>query len=165
MQQVTRADASAEGDPASTHGGQPKRLSWLGNHLEDEKTLGYVLMLPAVLLIVVFIAYPFSVGVWMSLTDKLVGEVGNFIGFDNYRKLFRSEIFWTAAWNTVFFTTIATIFKTVLGMWLAVLLARKFRFQRITRSAVHAVTELRHAECKPFDAGSQIHSDRRDEQT
>ena len=131
MEQATRADAAA--DPI---GGQPKPLGWIGARLEDEKTLGYVLMVPALLLIVVFIAYPFGIGVWMSLTDKLVGEPGDFIGFDNYRKLFRSDIFWTAAWNTVFFTTVATIFKSVLGMWLAVLLNRKIRFARVTRAAV-----------------------------
>ena len=101
MEQATRAEAAAD-----SVGGQPKPLGWIGARLEDEKTLGYVLMLPALLLIVVFIAYPFGIGVWMSLTDKLVGESGNFIGFDNYRKLFRSDIFWTAAWNPVFFTTV-----------------------------------------------------------
>ena len=42
--------------------------------LENEAILGYVLMIPALLLIVVFIAYPFSLGIWMALTDKLVGR-------------------------------------------------------------------------------------------
>ena len=53
------------------------RLSWLAPisaWLENEAILGYVLMTPALLLIVVFIAYPFSLGVWLSLTDKLVGK-------------------------------------------------------------------------------------------
>ena len=104
--------------------------------LEDEKILGYVLMTPALVLILVFIAYPFVLGIWMSLTDKLVGVPGNFIGLDNYRQLFASDIFWTAVWNTLFFTTVATIFKAALGMWLAVLLNRKFKFARVTRAAV-----------------------------
>ena len=104
--------------------------------LEDEKILGYVLMMPALILILVFIAYPFVLGIWMSLTDKLVGVPGNFIGLDNYRQLFASDIFWTAVWNTLFFTTVATIFKAALGMWLAVLLNRKFKFARVTRAAV-----------------------------
>ncbi|MCG8559743.1 MAG: sugar ABC transporter permease [Hyphomicrobiales bacterium] len=140
MKPVAGSDVSAEAVPAAPLpedvAGQPKRLGWLGNKLEDERTLGYALMLPALALILVFIAYPFSLGVWMSLTDKLVGEPGEFIGLDNYRKLFQSDIFWTAAWNTVFFTTMATIFKAALGMWLALLLNRKFKFQRITRAAV-----------------------------
>jgi len=104
--------------------------------LEDEKILGYVLMAPALLLILVFIAYPFVLGIWMSLTDKLVGTPGEFIGLGNYRQLFASDIFWTAVWNTLFFTTVATVFKAALGMWLAVLLNRKFNFARVTRAAV-----------------------------
>lgn len=104
--------------------------------LEDERILGYVLLAPALLLILVFIAYPFCLGIWMSLTNKLVGTPGEFIGLDNYRRLFASDIFWTAFGNTIFFTTMATIFKAALGMWLAVLLNRKFRFARITRAGI-----------------------------
>lgn len=104
--------------------------------LEDERILGYVLMAPALVLIMVFVAYPFSLGVWMSLTDKLVGTPGEFIGLGNYEKLFQSDIFHTAVWNTLFFTTVATIFKAALGMWLAVLLNRKFRLANLTRALV-----------------------------
>ena len=104
--------------------------------LEDQKVLGYVLMAPALFLIMIFVAYPFVLGMWMSLTDKVVGTPGEFIGLGNYAKLLDSDIFRTAAWNTVFFTTVATICKAALGMWLAVLLNRKFRLANITRAAV-----------------------------
>ena len=73
----------------------------------------------------------------MSLTDKLVGSPGKFVGLGNYPiRLLNSDIFRTAAWDTVFFTFMATVFKAALGMWLAVLLNRKFRLQRFTRAAV-----------------------------
>jgi len=104
--------------------------------LENEAVLGYVLMAPALLLIVVFIAYPFSLGVWLSLTDKLVGKPANFIGLRNFTHLFESQIFWGTVWNTVFFTLTATVLKAVLGMWLAVLLNRKMRFARFIRATV-----------------------------
>jgi len=112
------------------------RTSWITEKLEDERVLGYVLLIPAFLLIVVFIGYPFVLGVWMALTDKVVGEPGNFVGLANFVKLLDSDIFRTAAWNTVFFTITATAIKAALGMWLAVLLNRKFRLSRITRAAV-----------------------------
>jgi len=108
----------------------------VGQWLENEAILGYVLMVPALLLIVVFIAYPFSLGVWMSLTDKVVGTPGNFVGLANFAKLLRSEIFHQAAWNTVIFTVAATVIKAVFGMWLAILLNRKFRLARFTRATV-----------------------------
>ncbi len=104
--------------------------------LEREGVLGYLLLAPTLLLIIVFMAYPFGLGIWFSLTSKLVGDPGEFIGLENFFKNFRSQIFWQTAWNTVFFTTMATIFKTILGMWLALILNRKFRFSRFTRAAV-----------------------------
>jgi multiple sugar transport system permease protein len=104
--------------------------------LEDERILGFVLLSPALILILVFIAYPFALGIWMSLTDKLVGTRGNFVGLGNYVTLLKSDIFRTAAWNTLFFTFMATVFKAALGMWLAILLNRKFRLARVTRATV-----------------------------
>src|ERR687897_315760 len=112
------------------------QMGRIATALENERILGFVLLTPALLLILVFIAYPFVLGIWMSLTDKLVGTPGNFVGLANYTRLLHSDIFRTAAWNTVFFTFMATVFKAALGMWLALLLNRKFRLQRITRSAV-----------------------------
>ncbi|MBM86352.1 MAG: ABC transporter permease [Rhodospirillaceae bacterium] len=112
------------------------KISWLTTVLEDQRVLGYVLLIPAFLLIVVFIGYPFLLGVWMALTDKVVGTPGNFVGLANFTKLLDSDIFRVAAWNTVFFTVVATAIKAALGMWLAVLLNRKFMFSRATRAAV-----------------------------
>jgi multiple sugar transport system permease protein len=104
--------------------------------LEREHVLGYLLLAPALVLILIFMAYPFGLGIWFSLTDKLVGSAGQFVGLRNYAKSFQSEIFWQAAWNTFFFTAMATMFKTALGMWLALILNRKFRFSRFTRAAI-----------------------------
>jgi multiple sugar transport system permease protein len=124
---VARAEAAATRRP---------QMGRIATALENEKILGFVLLAPALILILVFIAYPFVLGIWMSMTDKLVGTVGNFVGFANYLRLLDSDIFRTAAWNTVFFTFMATVFKAALGMWLAVLLNRKFRLARFTRATV-----------------------------
>jgi multiple sugar transport system permease protein len=123
---------------ATAEGSLPRRaqMGRIATALENEKILGFVLLTPALLLILVFIAYPFVLGIWMSLTDKLVGTPGRFVGLGNYATLLDSDIFRTAAWNTLFFTFMATVFKAALGMWLAILLNRKFRLQRVTRAAV-----------------------------
>ena len=122
--------ASADAQAAGAAG--PPRSS----PFENETTLGYTLLVPAILIILTFKAYPFLLGIWFSLTDKLVGNPGHFIGIDNYLKIMRSQIFWQTAWNTLFFTTMATIFKSVLGMWLALILYRKFAFSRVTRAVI-----------------------------
>jgi multiple sugar transport system permease protein len=133
----TRADAVRIGTPLAEAVPAPaKSMGRIALALEDERILGFVLLTPALLLILVFIAYPFGLGIWMSLTDKLVGTSGKFVGLANYIRLLQSDIFRTAAWNTVFFTFMATVFKAALGMWLAVLLNRKFRLARFTRATV-----------------------------
>src|SRR5207244_9324973 len=93
-----------------------QRASWLASisaWLENEAVLGYALMTPALLLIVVFIAYPFSLGVWLSLTDKLVSRPAHFIGLRNFTHLFESQIFWRTVWNTIFFTFSVTVLEAV----------------------------------------------------
>jgi multiple sugar transport system permease protein len=83
-----------------------------------------------------FIAYPFVMGVWLSLTSTSVGNLGEFVWFKNFIKAWDDSIFQTAFRNTFVYTFWATIFKLVLGMWLAVLLNRHFRGQRLVRASM-----------------------------
>ena len=48
--------------------------------LEDERWLAAALLLPTVILLGLFIAYPFVEGVWLSVTDARVGVPGHFVG-------------------------------------------------------------------------------------
>ena len=115
---------------------QPNPVQRLIDLLENEAVLGYLLMVPALLLILVFIAYPFGLGVWLAFSNKLVGREAEFIGFSNFTKILGSEIFVRTALNTVLFTALATVLKACFGMWLALLLNRKFHLARFTRAAV-----------------------------
>ncbi len=104
--------------------------------LENERLLAFVLLSPTVVLLGLFIAYPFVMGVWLSLTSTSVGNPGDFIGIQNFVKAWNDSIFQTAFRNTFFYTFFATIFKLSLGMWLALLLNRHFRGKRIVRAAM-----------------------------
>lgn len=55
---------------------------------EREGTFGYALVIPAILYLTAFIAYPFAMSIWLSLTDAQAGaSKWNFIGLDNYSKV------------------------------------------------------------------------------
>ncbi|MGH9650700.1 MAG: carbohydrate ABC transporter permease, partial [Terriglobales bacterium] len=108
----------------------------LARFLDNERALAALLLAPAVLILGVFIAYPFVMGVWLSLSNTSVGNVGQFVGLKNFAKAWNDSIFRTAFWNTSFYTFWATIFKLALGMWLALLLNRHFRGKRIVRAAM-----------------------------
>jgi len=103
---------------------------------ENPAALGYGLLFPALAILLTFKAYPFLLGIWFSLTNKVVGIEGEFVGLANYLIQLKSDIFWDTARNTVIFTATATVFKTVLGMWLALILSRKFVFSRATRAII-----------------------------
>jgi multiple sugar transport system permease protein len=113
--------------------GQPGVLWRL---LENERLLAGALLAPTVLLLTLFIAYPFVMGVWLSLSSTAVGQPGAFVGLANFVKAWNDSIFQIAFQNTFFYTFWATIFKLALGMWLALLLNRAFRGQRLVRAAM-----------------------------
>jgi multiple sugar transport system permease protein len=116
--------------------GEPGRLARLHEWWEQEHIFGYGLILPALLLLVCLVAYPFGMAIYFSLSDYWVGSPGTFIGLENYRQILGNDIFRQTVWNSFVFTLIAVVLKTGLGIWLAMLLIRTMRFKRIIRGAV-----------------------------
>jgi multiple sugar transport system permease protein len=104
--------------------------------LEDERWLAAVLLAPTAVLLGLFIAYPFVEGVRLALSDARVGDAGHFVGLANFVTLWHDNIFWTAVWNTFWYTGVTTTFKLGLGLWLAMLLNRHFRGKAIVRAFI-----------------------------
>ncbi len=101
-----------------------------------EWRLAFVLLLPALLMIGTFVAYPFARGLWLSLTDTVVGREGAFVGLHNYDKLWQDGIFRRAAQNTVLYTVAATLLKLALGMVVALMLNNLWGFKRLLRASL-----------------------------
>ena len=118
-----------------TYVGSPRRGP-ITRLLEDERWLATLLLLPTVALLGLFIAYPFVKGVMLSVTDTRVGVPGHFVGLQNFANVWQDGIFRVAVWNTCLYTFVATVFKLVLGLWLAVLLNRHFRGKALTRAFI-----------------------------
>jgi multiple sugar transport system permease protein len=45
--------------------------------------LGLIFMLPAAVLLLLFLTYPLGLGVWLGFTDAKVGRPGEWIGLEN----------------------------------------------------------------------------------
>lgn len=109
----------------------------LGLLWQQERVLGHLLVLPAVLLLTGLVAYPFGMAVWLSLSDSLVGRPGHFVALRNFATLFlHDDIFRQTLRNSIVFTGAAVVIKSVLGLYLALLLAEKLRLKRLIRGAV-----------------------------
>jgi multiple sugar transport system permease protein len=112
--------------------GPPKR--W--RPLEDERWLAAVLLLPTLVLLGLFIAYPFVRGILLSVSNSRVGVPGEYVGLENLSRLMSDPIFHAVVWNTCWYTLVTTIFKLALGLWLALLLNRSFKFKAFTRAFI-----------------------------
>src|SRR5881394_2532129 len=103
---------------------------------EDERWLALALLVPTMILLGLFIAYPFVRGILLSVTDSRVGVPGDFVGLANLHKIWNGSIFRTAVYNTFLYTAVTTVFKLALGLWLAMLLNRNFRGKALTRAFI-----------------------------
>jgi multiple sugar transport system permease protein len=93
-------------------------------------------MLPAAAFLILFLAYPLFLGVWMSFTDDRIGRAGVFVGLENYEWLKDDSIFWLSVFNTLLYTIVASAIKFVVGLYLALLLNRHMPFKALIRAAV-----------------------------
>ncbi|HUN95860.1 MAG TPA: sugar ABC transporter permease [Bradyrhizobium sp.] len=93
-------------------------------------------MLPAAAFLILFLAYPLGLGIWMSFTDERIGRAGVFVGLDNYTWLWGDSIFWLSVFNTLLYTIVASTIKFAVGLYLALLLNRNMPFKAFIRSIV-----------------------------
>jgi multiple sugar transport system permease protein len=108
----------------------------LRNLLERERSLGVLLMLPGACLLILFMAYPFFLGIWLSLSDSMIGQMGNFIGLRNFSDLLTDSIFLQTARNTFIYALVTVPFKAILGLGLALVLNNRMRFSNPVRASV-----------------------------
>jgi len=98
--------------------------------------LGFWFMVPAAGFLILFLAYPLGLGVWLSFTDTKIGRAGVFIGLENYTWLGDDPVFWLSVFNTLLYTTVASVFKFAIGLYLALLLNRHLPFKAMIRAVV-----------------------------
>jgi len=102
----------------------------------NRHALGVVFMLPAAILLLLFLTYPLGLGVWLGFTDAKIGRAGEFVGLENYEFLAGDSVTQLALFNTLFYTVVASILKFLLGLWLAMLLNRHMPFKTLLRAVI-----------------------------
>jgi multiple sugar transport system permease protein len=94
-------------------------------------------MLPAAILLVLFLTYPLILGVWLGFTDTKIGRDGVWIGLENYLFLLGDDsVTQLALFNTLFYTFVASLLKFVLGLWLAILLNQQLPCKTFFRTII-----------------------------
>jgi multiple sugar transport system permease protein len=103
---------------------------------DNRNALGAIFMLPAALLLLLFLTYPLGLGTWLGFTDAKVGRPGVWVGLENYEFLWHDSVTRLALFNTLFYTVVASVIKFGLGLWLALLLNRNLPFKTFFRAVV-----------------------------
>jgi multiple sugar transport system permease protein len=110
--------------------------------------LGFWFMMPAAAFLILFLAYPLGLGVYLSFTDARVGNPGGWVGLENYAWLLGDfsegwkfwergdSVFWLSVFNTLLYTSVASVIKFAIGLYLALLLNRHMPFKAIIRALV-----------------------------
>jgi multiple sugar transport system permease protein len=109
-------------------------LRWLWERMGDERWLRFLLLLPAVLLLIVFSVYPLLYSLYTSLFNYRFGQLTTFAGFANYQSMFTDAAFWGSIGTTLFFAAIVVPFELLLGLGLALILVEDVRFRSIYRT-------------------------------
>jgi multiple sugar transport system permease protein len=104
--------------------------------LNNRHFLGLLFMLPAAVLLLLFLTYPLGLGIWLGFTDTKIGRAGVWVGLDNFRNLVGDAVAQLSLFNTIFYTVVASVLKFALGLWLALLLNRHMPFKSLIRAVV-----------------------------
>ena len=94
--------------------------------------------IPAIILFLVFVIYPFGKGIYLSFTNwNGYSPNFKFVGFTNYIRMFTDSNVLIAFKNTLIYGAGSTVIQNVLGILLAVLLNQKFRGRGLLRTVIY----------------------------
>jgi multiple sugar transport system permease protein len=88
--------------------------------------IGYLFILPALLLYLTFSAYPLVRGVAIAFSDYryLIPDHQPFNGLDNFQEMVNDPLFWSSFGRSLYYTAIYTPLNIGLGLLIAVLIAK-----------------------------------------
>src|SRR5881296_3043201 len=114
---------------------RPRR--WFSSQTSRRLAFGYLLLAPAVLYVLLLVGAPFLFSLYLALSDASVADTtASFVGLENFRAAFESDVFYIALRNSIGFTVVAAIFKGLLGTTLAFLLLQPFWGRKFVRGLV-----------------------------
>lgn len=106
---------------------------------QQRRRIGYLFLIPVVLIILIFIVYPVVktfLDSFYEIRIQTIQGPKKFVGLDQYGKLFSDPLFYTSLWFTVLFTIVAVTLETILGMICALVMNRNFKGQGFVRAVI-----------------------------
>lgn len=101
--------------------------------LGTDWAIGYLFLVPMLVVLLGFVAYPFFSAIWLSLNAKVLGGEAHFIGLGNFQRLLEDKRFLQAALNTAIYTVFGVGLKAIVGMTAALVLNEGLRPRNLWR--------------------------------
>jgi multiple sugar transport system permease protein len=98
-----------------------------------EARSGLLFVSPYLLVFAVLLLYPLLSGIWLSLHKADLFGGSQFVGAENYARLFRDEIFLKSVRNTLWFVVLTVPALTLAGLGLALALNNNSRVSAVLR--------------------------------
>ena len=93
--------------------------------------IAFLFIAPIVILMTVFIGWPFFKALYTSMTIRTLARETKFVWFDNYIRLYQDPYYLQAVENTIVFTSGSVFFKLLLGLCAALLLHSQKRWRNL----------------------------------
>lgn len=110
---------------------------------QKEEIMGYIFILPWIIGFLTFVLGPLLFSLYGSFTNYNVTSRMDFIGFDNYIRMFtRDPLFWKSLYNTVYYVVFMVPLTTIGAIILSVLLNQKVPGTRVYRTIYYMPSVL-----------------------
>ncbi|HKB29491.1 MAG TPA: sugar ABC transporter permease [Streptosporangiaceae bacterium] len=121
-----------------TRAAERRHRRQLSEGARAERRLGWLLIAPAVIVMIAVTAYPIFYAINLSLQryDLRFPNLAHYIGFSNYGAVLTSQYWWHALWVTLIITVVSVAIELVLGMLLALLMYRTLFGRGTVRTAI-----------------------------
>jgi multiple sugar transport system permease protein len=111
------------------------RRQKMGPLARHEARTGLLFVLPWLVGLVLFTAYPVIYSFYLSFTSYNIIQDPKWIGLDNYRTMLDVDpLFWTAVKNSAYFAVISVPLRLLIAFLLALMLAIETRFMGVYRT-------------------------------
>jgi multiple sugar transport system permease protein len=104
----------------------------------SQRRLAYLLITPAVILMLAVTAYPIGYAIWLSLQRYNLASPADikFVGLANYQTILTDKYWWTAFFVTLAITVISVAIEFALGLALALVMHRTIFGRGVVRTAI-----------------------------
>jgi len=102
-----------------------------------EAGLGYLLIAPTLLLILVLVAFPLAQAVYLSFTETtFIKPDLTFVGLKNFGIMVGTSVFWQVLRNSIAWTVFVVVFQFLIGLGVALLFNQRFVGRSVARALI-----------------------------